>query len=115
MNENTKINGINSAKDGCSYIVMSDRTGTNFRTSNVAGHTAKFFCKQTGTTTVEQYPVEVTAWHFDSNGKMVDAVWTRADVTMCEKHARIAEKKLRAIAKAKAQRAATLAILERGF
>ena len=115
MNENTKINGINSAKDGCSYIVMSDRTGLGFLRSDLAGHVSQFFCKQTGTTVVEQYPVEVTAWHWGADKKPVEAVWTRADVMMCEKHARIAEKKLRAIAKAKAQRAATLAILERGY
>ena len=104
MTEGTRANGINSAKNGCSYIVMSDRTGMNFRNSNMAGNTAKFFCKQAATGVVERYPVEVTAYYFDKDRKFVDAVYDRRDVNMCDKHiALVAKQRAKSAARAAKQ------------
>jgi hypothetical protein len=91
------MNGINGK--GCSYIVMSDRTGNNFRNSNLAGQHAKFFCKQASTTTVEQYGVEVTPAHYGADKIWVDAVWQKHDVQMCDKHASLVAKRRAAYAK----------------
>jgi hypothetical protein len=99
------MNGINSAKNGCSYIVMSDRTGTFYRTSNVAGSTAKFFCKNAATGIVEQYTVEVTPSTWTAEGKFVRAVTAEVDVAMCEKHIAIVAKKRERAAKWRAQQA----------
>ena len=99
------MNGINSAKNGCSYIVMSDRTGTFYRTSNVAGSTAQFFCKKAATGIVEQYTVEVTPSTWTAAGEYVFPVTTEVDVAMCEKHIAIVAKQRVRIAKWHARQA----------
>jgi hypothetical protein len=96
--EEETMNGINA--NGCSYIVMSDRTGNNFRNSNLGGNHSQFFCKKGATTTVEQYPVEVVPGHFGANKIYVEAVWQKHDVQMCDKHAALVAKRRAARAKA---------------
>lgn len=91
------MNGINTK--GCSYIVMSDRTGNNFRNSNLAGNHAQFFCKKAATTTVEQYPVEAIPAHFNADKIFVDSVYEKHDVQMCDKHAALVAKRRAAYAK----------------
>ena len=93
-----RTNGINA--NGCSYIVMSDRTGNGFRNSNLAGNHSQFFCKKAATTIVEQYPVEAIPGHFGADKIWVEAVWQKHDVQMCDKHSALVAKRRAARAKA---------------